>query len=207
MSNLKKLNDRHYIFVERYLENGNNAAEAYRFAYNVKDQKQSSKRGSELLNDPLIKTEITKKQEELRNKYKINKETIIKELVDIINFNVVDVQSIKKVKKKEQKMNYSTGKVEEVEVEKDEIVLQQDLDSLSLRQQKNIKSIEMTRNGIKITYYDKMDAIEKLNKMLGFYEEKINFDTRIDTGSLSGLSMEQLLELLKESETDGQKNS
>ena len=207
MSNLKKLNDRHYLFIDRYLENGQNAAEAYRFAYNIKDLKQSSKRGCELIGDPLVKSELSKKQEELRNKYNINKETIIRELVDIINFNVIDVQTIKKVKKKEQKMNYATGKVEEVEVEKDEIILQQDLNNLTLRQQKNIKSIEMTRNGIKITYYDKMDAIDKLSKMLGFYEENVNTDTRIDTSSLSGLSMEQLLELLKESETDGQKNS
>lgn len=207
MSNLKKLNDRHYLFVERYLENGQNAAEAYRFAYNIKDQKQSSKRGCELVNDPLIKLEISKKQEELRDKYNIKKEKIIRELIDIIDFNVVDVITVKKVKKKEQKMNYATGKIEEVEVERDEIILQQDLDNLSLRQQKNIKSIEMTKNGPKYTFYDKMDAIEKLCKMVGFYEEKINVDTRIDTSSLSGLSMEQLLELLKESETDGQKNS
>ena len=200
MSNLKKLNDRHYLFVDRYLENGQNAAEAYRFAYNIKDIKQSSKRGCELINDPLIKIEISKKQEELKEKYNINKDKIIRELIDIINFNVIDVQTIKKIKKKEQKMNYSTGKIEEIETEMEEIILQQDLDKLSLSQQKNIKSIEMTRNGLKITYYDKMDAIEKLNKMLGFYEENINIDNRVDTSFLNNLSHEQLLDLLKGSE-------
>ena len=200
MSNLKKLNDRHYLFIERYLENGQNAAEAYRFAYNIKDQKQSSKRGSELISDPLIKSELNKKQEELKSKYNIKKEKIIKELIDIIDFNVVDIQTVKKIKKKEQKINYITGQFEEIEKEEEEIVLQQDLDKLSLKQQKNIKSIEMTRNGIKITYYDRLDAIEKLNKMLGFYEDNINIDQRVDTGFLQTLTPEQLKEFLKESE-------
>jgi phage terminase small subunit len=193
---LNKLNNKHILFIERYIENGFNAAEAYRKAFKTDDLAVSKRRGWDLLQDPLIKQTISERQAELSKKYDIKKENIIKELVDIINFNVLDVQTIKKKTEIESRMNYETGKVEEVEIEKQ--VLENDLSNLTLSQQKNIKSIEQTKTGIKITYYDRMDAIEKLNKMLGFYEQTVNVDTRIDTSALSNLTFEQLEKLVNQ---------
>lgn len=196
---LKKLSEKHYLFIERYIENGFNGAEAYRKAFNMESLEVSKRKAYELLQDPLIKKAIEERQAELMRKYDIKKEKIIKELVDIIDFNVLDIQRIDKVTEVKQQLN-ALGEVEEVEVEKD--VLRTDLKNLTLAQQKNIKSIEQTRTGIKITYYDRMDAIEKLNKMLGFYEQTVTIDTRIDTSALSNLTFEELEKLLKGSSKD-----
>jgi phage terminase small subunit len=194
-ANLKKLNDKHLIFIEEYLDRGN-AAEAYRRAYNVDDLIKSQRRGHQLLKDPLINKTISERQKELSEKYNIKKERIIKELVDIIDFNILDVQTLKKKKEIEERLNPLTGEVENVEVEK--TTLETNLENLTLSQEKNIKSIEILRNGtVKIQYYDRLDAIEKLNKLLGFYEQTINIDNRIDTSSLQNLSFEDLEKLIK----------
>lgn len=192
---LKNLNDKHLVFIEEYLDRGN-ATEAYKKAYNSDDNKKAGSRGYQLLNEPLIKAEIEKRQKELAKKYDIKKERIIKELVDIIDFNVLDVQKLKKKKEIEERLNPLTGEIENVEVEK--TTLETNLENLSLAQEKNIKSIEILRNGtVKIQYYDRLDAMEKLNKLLGFYEQTVKIDNKIDTSSLQNLSFEELEKLLK----------
>lgn len=192
---LKKINDKHLIFIEEYLDRGN-ATEAYKKAYNSDDSVKAGRRGHQLLNEPLIQEEIKKRQKELSEKYDIKKERIIKELVDIIDFNILDVQTLKKKKELEERLNPLTGEVEEVEVEK--TTLETNFNNLTLAQEKNIKSIEILRNGtVKVQYYDRLDAIEKLNKLLGFYDNTVKLDTRIDTSSLKDLSFEDLEKLIK----------
>ena len=54
----------------------------------------------------------------------------------------------------------------------------------------------MTKFGPKYTFYDKLDCIDKLNKMLGYYQENLNLNTTIDTSSLKDLKTEDLFELI-----------
>lgn len=194
---LKKLTNRHYNFIDIYLSQGQvNGALAYRKAFGIDSIETSKRKAYALLQDDLIKKEIEIKQEELKKKYNVKKEKIIKELVDIIDFNIMDIQTIKQYNEVVQEINPITGEVEEKEVTRN--TLETNLEGLTLEQQKNIKSIELLKNGtFKITYYDRLDAIEKLNKMLNFYNDtNININTTIDTSALQELSFEELKKLV-----------
>lgn len=180
---LKKLTNRHITFIERYLENGLNGAEAYRFAFNEDSIETSKKKAYRLLKDPLVSQYIKERQEELKEQFNINKEDIIMDLINIKNSNIVDYLEVKTY-------------VDDMGEPQAKLLLK-DLDKLSLPQQRNIKSIKMTRYGVELTLKDSMDATEKLLKILGLYNENITIDNRIDTSSLSDLTFEQLQELLK----------
>ena len=195
MANLKKLTNRHYNFIDIYLANGQNGAAAYREAFNIDNIENSKRKAYILLKDPLIIKEIEIKREEIQKKYDIKKDRIIKELVDIIDFNVLDIQTIKQTKEIVKEINLATGELEEKEIITNS--LETNLNNLTLAQQKNIKSIELLKNGtFKIQYYDRLDAIDKLNKMLNFYENSVSINTTIDTSSLQGLSTEELKKLV-----------
>ena len=195
MANLKKLTNRHYNFIDIYLANGQNGAAAYREAFNIDNIENSKRKAYILLKDPLIIKEIEIKREEIQKKYDIKKDRIIKELVDIIDFNVLYIQTIKQTKEIVKEINLATGELEEKEIITNS--LETNLNNLTLAQQKNIKSIELLKNGtFKIQYYDRLDAIDKLNKMLNFYENSVSINTTIDTSSLQGLSTEELKKLV-----------
>jgi len=180
---LVKLSPKHVIFCERYLENGMNGAEAYRFAFKVDSIDNSRKKAHILLKDPLVSQYIKERQEELKEQFNINKEDIIMDLINIKNSNVADYLEVKTY-------------VDDMGEPQSKLLLK-DLDKLSLTQQRNIKSIKMTRYGVELVLKDSMDAIDKLLKITGMYNENITIDNRIDTSSLSNLSFEQLQELLK----------
>lgn len=190
--NLLKLNDNHILFVKEYINNGNNAAAAYRKVYKVEDQKKSSRRGHQLATDPLIKEEILRQQQEVQRKFEEDTrlETIIKKHIDISNSNFLDYYTLETYK--ETILN-EVG--EEVEVNKTRYILK-DLDSLTIEQQKNIKQIKMTKYGPEITLYDKVTSLQEICRLLGLYENTLSVDTRIDTSSLKNLSTEDLKKLL-----------
>ena len=148
------------------------------------------------MKDPLIQEEIKRRKDELFESLKVDRDRITQELVGILDSNILDYMEVETFTDTIEKMNYNTGAMEEEEVIRTRYNLK-DLSSLSVAKQKCIKSIEMTKCGPKVTLYDKLDAIEKLNKMLGLYEQTISFDTKIDTGFLKDLSLEDLEKLLK----------
>ena len=187
---LKKLNTKHYLFIERYLENGFNGAEAYRKIFNISDLEKSKKAAYILLQDDLIKEAIKDRQAELSKKYDINKENIIRDLIDIKNSNFLDYYTIEQY----TDIDKETGE----EVIKYRYILK-DLEDLSLSQQRCIKQIKMGKYGPELVLHDKLDSIEKLSKLLGFYDNTVNIDTRIDTSSLSNLTFEELEKLLNNS--------
>ena len=183
---LNKLTQKHINFCEIYIEQGfNNAAGAYRKAFKMNDIESSKRRAYILLKDPLVSNYLKERQEELRKQFNINKEDLIMDLINIKNSNIIDYIDIK---------NY----IDDDGEPQSKVVLK-DLESLSISQQRNIKSIKISKNGgVELTLKDSMDAIEKISKLLGLYENNIVFDTRIDTSSLANLSFEQLKELMKE---------
>ena len=190
--NLLKLNDNHILFVREYINNGNNAAAAYRKVYKVEDQKKSSRRGHQLATDPLIKEEILRQQQEVQRKFEEDTrlENIIQKHINISNSNFLDYYTLETYK------DISLNELgEEIEVTKTRYILK-DLSSLSIEQQKNIKQIKMGKYGPEITLYDKVASLQEICRLLGLYENTLSVDTRIDTSALKNLSTEDLKKLL-----------
>lgn len=79
------LNDKQQKFADRYLLNGNNAAEAYRFAYNPgenDDKKASSKATHLMQRNVSISQYIDSKSKELAAKQAVTTENIYEKIVE-----------------------------------------------------------------------------------------------------------------------------
>lgn len=149
-------------FCNYYIETGN-ASEAYRRAYSCDRMKSETinERSSRLLKECKISTRVKELQDELQERSDISKDEAVKELSNIVRVNVLDYVEVSDVVKiGEDKMPFVVGQ---------EIIIK-DLSSLTKEQQRCIKSISPTKGGIKIELCDKIAAIDRLSKMLGWDE-------------------------------------
>ena len=70
-------------------------------------------------------------------------------------------------------------------------------DELSRRQIKAISGIKQGKNGIELTTYDKVKALELLGRHLGMFKDKVEVSGNVNN-PFEGLSTEQLLRLAGE---------
>lgn len=192
---MANLNKKQLLFINKYFEYNLNATKAYKAVYNCKTDASARAASSLLLTNVNVIKEINIRKEELKKKSEITKEEIIRDLKIIKDSNICDFINIVKKTKIENKINFETGEMEEEEVEYTELEYK-DTAELTTEQQKMIKSIEMTKFGPKIILHDKQNAIDTLNKMLGYYDENVNLNTTIDTSSIKNLSFEELEKLV-----------
>lgn len=156
-----KLTIKQENFCNYYLESGN-ASEAYRRAYNCgrMKEKQIWEESSKLLSTPKVSQRVRELKEELKSISDITKERLIRELANMAFSSIADMQNT--------------------------WIERKEFDSLSPAQKSSIKSISTkiakknvgTKDDpefvdvefVKIELYDKIKAIEVLNKMLGYNE-------------------------------------
>lgn len=192
------LNEKQLKFIDEYMNNGFNIRQAYKKAYpSCKTDGAADASGSKLLSNPKVKEKIEELQEELRKKSDIKKEEILRDLKTIKDSKYSDFGKIVKKTRIIDKINFDTGDLyqeEEVYLEYEPVPT----DELTEEQKRCIKTIELTKFGPRYVLYEKNDAIDKINKMLGYYNEVINLDTRIDTSSIQNLSFEELEALIKD---------
>ena len=74
----------HKLFVKEYQMNGNNAAKAYMKVYKTKSKEDAAKHGYKLLRTPNVKELIAQHRKELDEQYQINRGTVTKELLDLV---------------------------------------------------------------------------------------------------------------------------
>lgn len=78
------LNVRQRKFADRYMLNGNNAAEAYRYAYNPKaDDKKSANLGCQVLTKNCVKLYIEMRQAEYQEKAEEKQQASVEEIIEI----------------------------------------------------------------------------------------------------------------------------
>lgn len=154
-----KLTPKQESFCLKYLECGN-ASEAYRSAYNCRKMKTETvnTKASNLLKKDKIRTRVEELQEESRETSKITKEKILDELASIAFSSVAD-------------MNKSwIERKEFVKLSRKEKAAIKSISTKVLK--KNIGSAEnpdwVDVEYIKIELHDKIKAIERICKMLGF---------------------------------------
>lgn len=70
-------------------------------------------------------------------------------------------------------------------------------DELTRRQIKAISGIKQGKNGIELTTYDKVKALELLGRHLGMFKDKVEVSGNVNN-PFEGLSTEQLLRLAGE---------
>lgn len=195
---MDKLNKKELQFINEYLSNGFNGSKAYKKVYkSCKSDGTARTEASKLLAKPNIKKEIEKRQEELRAKSEIKREDILNDLRIIKDVNICDYMKIVKKERLVSRIDEETGDSVLVP-EEYEVLVYKATDELTVEQQKAIKSIEMTKTGIKYTFYDKDKAIDTINKMLGFYDNQIILNKTINTDFLKDKSTEELLKMLEE---------
>lgn len=133
-------------FCNYYLETGN-ATDSYRRAYSCENMKPETvnRNAKELLDSNKIAARINQLQQSIQKRADITKDEAVKELASMVRSKVVDAVSIKEGK-----------------------IIIQDIDELSDDMKSAISSIKQTKAGIEVRFYDKVQAIDRLSKMLGW---------------------------------------
>ena len=174
--NMRKLTPKQENFCNCYLETGN-ASEAYRRAYSCGNMAPDTinRKAVELLNNGKITARVGHLQEALQERSDITKDETVKELSAIVRARVTDVLNIKGNK-------VTIKKLEDMP---DHVV-------------SCIASVKKTKDSIEVKFYDKIAAIDRLSRMLGWNEaDKIDIKGSIDTGMLEKMSKEELEEFIR----------
>ncbi len=160
-----KLTPKQEKFANLYVELGN-ASEAYRGSYVCARMKPETihVRASKLLKEYKVSTRVAELQEEAQKRSDITKDEAIKELANIVRVNPLDYVKV------EQSDTITFDDDGEMSTTEGQKIIVKDLSQLTAEQQRCIKSISPVRGGIKIEFEGKIQAIDRLSKMLGWDE-------------------------------------
>lgn len=137
-------------FCNYYVESGN-ASDAYRRAYSCKGKSDNTiwVESSRLANNPKVALRISELRSEMQRRSDITKDEAVGILADIARANIVDALEIK------SNEMFTT-------------IVVRDVATLSISVQRAILSVKSTDKGYELKLYNKIDAIEKLSKLLGW---------------------------------------
>ena len=146
----EKLSIKQEKFCNYYLECGN-ASEAYRRAFSCDRMSDKSiwEKASILLAKAKVRARVDELRDEMRRRSDITKDEAVGILADIARANIVDTLVVRGGK------DYTT-------------ILIDDVTKLPLSTQRAILSIKSSDKGYEVKLYNKIEAIEKLSKMLGW---------------------------------------
>lgn len=156
-----KLTIKQENFCNFYLESGN-ASEAYRRAYNCGRMKvkQIWEESSKLLASPKVAQRVKELKEESKSISDINKERLVRELANMAFSSIADMQNTW-IERKEFN-SLTPGQKSSIKSISTKIVKK----NVGSKDDPEFVDVEL----VKIELYDKIKAIEVLNKMLGYNE-------------------------------------
>lgn len=156
-----KLTAKQEKFCNYYLECGN-ASEAYRRAYSCSKMKPETvnRMAFDLMNNRKIAARIEELRAGMEQRSNFTKDNAVSILRDIATANVTDVLVVNQGK------SYTT-------------ILVKDLSALPLNVQRAIMSVKSSDKGFEVKLYSKIDAIERLSKLLG-WDEPVKADVKAD---------------------------
>lgn len=137
-------------FCNYYLESGN-ASEAYRRAFSCSKMAEKTiwEKASILLSKDKVRARVEQLRSELQRRSDITKDEAVGILADIARANIVDALVVRK------SQDFVT-------------ILVGDISKLPLNIQRSILSVKSSDKGYEVKLYNKIDAIEKLSKLLGW---------------------------------------
>ena len=177
--NMTKLTPKQENFCNYYIETGN-ASEAYRRAYSCENMKDETvnERSCRLLKEYKISTRVSQLQADLQKKSDISKDEAVKELTNIVRCRVTDVLNAKG----------KTVTIKKLEDLPDGVVA-------------CISSIKSAKGSVEVKFYDKISAIDRLSKMLGWDDPfRVDLQGSVNTNFLEQMSNEELEAYIKEQE-------
>lgn len=176
---------KHKAVIDTWLSNGENGVAAYTKHYPKSSYNSAKDSFSKILTKPYIESYIAGKRKEAAEASQISRDLVLRHLKTMLEVDVTDYMKMAKKRK-------SLDDGQEIEYE----VLQlQDLEKLPKSIRQAIQSIEQTTTGIKLTFVNKRQVIETINKMLGYnHESEKGGDVVIN--DYSGKTTEDLLKRL-----------
>ena len=174
--NMTKLTPKQENFCNYYIETGN-ASEAYRRAYSCENMKDETvnERSCRLLKEYKISTRVSQLQADLQERSDISKDEAVKELTNIVRARVTDVLFARG----------TTIKIKNLEELPDHVV-------------SCISVMKKVKGGIEIKLYDKISAIDRLSKMLGWDgPTRVDLQGSVNTSFLEQMSDEELEEFIR----------
>jgi phage terminase small subunit len=191
--------DKQIIFANEYLIDLN-GTRAYKEAYpHVKNDNTAAAAATRLMNNPEVKDYIDKRIKDRLERIEVTQDDVIQELAAIAFANGSDYA---KVVTKPVMIQTSEGDyVPALDSEGNQMYYQaveiEETEELTKRQIKAISGIKQGKNGIELTTYDKVKALELLGKHLGIFKDKVEVSGNINN-PFEGLTTEQLLRLAGE---------
>jgi len=143
-----KLTKKQEDFCQAYLVSGN-ATEAYRRVYNCSKMKPATinRKAKVLMDQGKIRARISERQQELQEVSNIKQERLLYELEAMATSSIPDFGDF----------NSQT-----------QILIIKDFEELTDMQKRSILSMEATKYGWKLRLHNKISAIERISKMLGY---------------------------------------
>lgn len=193
------MTDKQIIFANEYLIDLN-GTRAYKEAYpHVKNNNTAAAAATRLMNNPEVKDYIDKRIKDRLERIEVTQDDVIQELAAIAFANGSDYA---KVVTKPVMIQTSEGDyVPALDSEGNQMYYQaveiEETEELTKRQIKAISGIKQGKNGIELTTYDKVKALELLGKHLGIFKDKVEVSGNINN-PFEGLTTEQLLRLAGE---------
>lgn len=191
--------DKQIIFANEYLIDLN-GTRAYKEAYpHVKNDNTAAAAATRLMNNPEVKDYIDKRIKDRLERIEVTQDDVIQELAAIAFANGSDYA---KVVTKPVMIQTSEGDyVPALDSEGNQMYYQaveiEETEELTKRQIKAISGIKQGKNGIELTTYDKVKALELLGRHLGMFKDKVEVSGNVNN-PFEGLSTEQLLRLAGE---------
>lgn len=174
---MAKLTVKQENFCNYYLETGN-ASEAYRRSYSCDNMAPATinRKAIELLNNGKITARVTSLQAELQERSNITKDEAVTELSNIVRARVTDVLFAKG----------QTIKIKDISELPDHVV-------------SCISVMKKVRGGIEVKLYDKISAIDRLSKLLGWDEpSKMDISAKVGEYNFEEWTDEELKDFIDE---------
>ena len=193
------MTDKQIIFANEYLIDLN-GTRAYKEAYpHVKNDNTAAAAATRLMNVPDVKEYIEKRIKDRLERIEVTQDDVIQELAAVGFANVPEYAKV--VTKPIMIQTENGDYVPALDSEGNQMYCQAveitETDKLSRRQIKAISGIKQGKNGIELTTYDKVKALELLGRHLGMFKDKVEVSGNVNN-PFEGLSTEQLLRLAGE---------
>ncbi len=193
------MTDKQIIFANEYLIDLN-GTRAYKEAYpHVKNDNTAAAAATRLMNVPDVKEYIEKRIKDRLERIEVTQDDVIQELAAVGFANVPEYAKV--VTKPIMIQTENGDYVPALDSEGNQMYCQAveitETKELTRRQIKAISGIKQGKNGIELSTYDKVKALELLGKHLGIFKDKVEVSGSVNN-PFEGLTTEQLLRLAGE---------
>ena len=155
--------------MDEWFINGFNQIQAYQKLYPNSSYKTADKNVRVIMAMPEIKAYIKEKQDKTKEYSELKHADILRELEGFAMLDITEIITVGEIEH-EIIVKGKNGRAKVQKVKETGVIIK-NFDELTDIQKRAIKAVKQTKDGIQITFFDKKEAFEMLNKHKGFYEK------------------------------------